>query len=49
MLVSKAFVYRLYPNTGQTAKLEWTLERCRELYNAARNILHQAGLARAVA
>jgi IS605 OrfB family transposase len=29
------FKYRLYPNKEQTAKLEWTLARCCELYNAA--------------
>src|SRR5256884_8200821 len=31
----KSFKYRMYPNKEATAKLEWILERCRELYNAA--------------
>lgn len=29
------YKYRLYPNKAQTEKLQWTLDRCRELYNAA--------------
>jgi len=33
--VRRAFLYRLYPNQGQSDKLDWTLNRCRELYNAA--------------
>ena len=31
----KAYKYRLYPNKEQTEKLQWVLDRCRELYNAA--------------
>ena len=31
----KAYKYRLYPNKQQTEKLQWTLDRARELYNAA--------------
>lgn len=31
----KAFKYRIYPTRKQTATLQWTLDRCRELYNAA--------------
>jgi putative transposase len=31
----KAFKYRLYPTKEQVSKLEWTLFRCCELYNAA--------------
>lgn len=31
----KAFKYRLYPTVTQSSKLEWTLRRCAELYNAA--------------
>jgi putative transposase len=31
----KAFKYKLEPTKVQVAKLTWTLERCRELYNAA--------------
>lgn len=31
----KAYRYRLYPNKQQVEKLQWTLDRCRELYNAA--------------
>lgn len=31
----KAYKYRLYPNKAQAEKLQWTLDRCRELYNAA--------------
>ena len=33
--VKRAYQYRGYPNVGQAAKLTWTLDRCRELYNAA--------------
>ena len=31
----KTYKYRLYPNKETTSKLYWTLNRCRELYNAA--------------
>jgi putative transposase len=31
----KTFKYRLYPNKEQAEELDWTLDRCRELYNAA--------------
>src|SRR5712691_7317463 len=31
----KAFKYRLYPNKAQEQALQETLQRCRELYNAA--------------
>lgn len=31
----KAYKYRLYPNKDMTNTLNWTLTRCRELYNAA--------------
>ena len=31
----KAYKYRLYPNKQQAEKLQWVLDRCRELYNAA--------------
>ena len=31
----KAYTYRLYPNKEQARKLQWTLDRARELYNAA--------------
>ena len=31
----KAYKYRLYPSRKQTEKLQWTLDRTRELYNAA--------------
>jgi putative transposase len=31
----KAYKYRLYPNKNQAEKLQWTLDRCREVYNAA--------------
>jgi putative transposase len=34
-LFLKAFRYRLYPTKRQVNTLEWTLRRCRELYNAA--------------
>ena len=30
----KAYKFRLYPTKKQEAKLFWTLNRCRELYNA---------------
>ena len=31
----RAYKYRLYPNKKQQEKLQWTLDRCRELYNAS--------------
>ena len=31
----KTYKFRLYPTKAQTEKLEWTLARCCELYNAA--------------
>jgi putative transposase len=31
----KTFKYRLSPTRKQAEKLQWTLNRCRELYNAA--------------
>lgn len=31
----RSFKYRLYPNKEQAEKLQWVLDRCRELYNAA--------------
>lgn len=31
----KAYKYRLYPTQKQATALQWTLDRCRELYNAA--------------
>ncbi len=31
----KAYKYRLYANKATTDKLQWVLDRCRELYNAA--------------
>lgn len=31
----RTYKYRLYPNKETTSKLYWTLNRCRELYNAA--------------
>src|SRR3989441_7948767 len=31
----KTFKYRIYPNKATSQKLDWTLTRCRELYNAA--------------
>jgi putative transposase len=31
----KAYKYRLYPNKQQAEKLQWTLDRARQLYNAA--------------
>lgn len=31
----KAYKYRLYPNAITEQKLDWTLRRCCELYNAA--------------
>ncbi|HZS79126.1 MAG TPA: transposase [Ktedonobacteraceae bacterium] len=30
----KAYKYRIYTNTTTTNKLQWVLDRCRELYNA---------------
>ncbi len=30
----KAYKYRIYANKATTEKLQWTLARCRELYNA---------------
>jgi transposase len=34
-LHNKAFKFRIYPTEKQIEKLEWTLRRCKELYNAA--------------
>ncbi len=31
----KAYKFRLYPTRKQIATLEWTLRRCKEVYNAA--------------
>ena len=31
----KTFKYRLYPKKDIVDKLQWTLDRCREVYNAA--------------
>jgi len=31
----KTFKYRIYPNKATVEKLQWILDRCRELYNAA--------------
>ena len=31
----KAYKYRIYANKHTTDKLHWTLDRCRELYNAS--------------
>lgn len=31
----RSYKYRLFPNKAQAEKLQWTLDRCRELYNAA--------------
>jgi len=33
--VLKAYKYRLYPNKATAEKLQWVLDRCRGLYNAA--------------
>ncbi len=30
----KAYTYRIYANKHTTQKLQWVLDRCRELYNA---------------
>ncbi len=30
----KAFKYRIYANKQTTKKLQWVLDRCRELYNS---------------
>lgn len=38
----KAFKYRLYANTATTKKLQWVLDRCRELYNAGLQERHGA-------
>lgn len=34
-MLKQAFKYRLYPTRKQAELLTWTLDRCRELYNAA--------------
>lgn len=31
----RSFKYRIYPDEAQARKLQWVLDRCRELYNAA--------------
>jgi len=30
----QAYTFRLYPTRKQVQALQWTLDRCRELYNA---------------
>src|SRR5436309_1979644 len=35
LMSMKAYKYRIYASKGTTEKLQWTLDRCRELYNAA--------------
>src|SRR5919108_6279188 len=35
VLVRKCYRYRLYPTNSQAEHLQWVLDRCRELYNAA--------------
>src|SRR5207248_11226044 len=34
-MLFKTFKYRLSPNRATEEKLQWVLDRCRELYNAA--------------
>lgn len=34
-MIRKAYKFRIYPNKATAEKLQWTLDRCRELYNAA--------------
>lgn len=34
MQIRKSFRYRVYPTKSQASKLQWWLDRCRELYNA---------------
>jgi putative transposase len=34
MEIRRAYCYQLYPTPTQVAELTWTLDRCRELYNA---------------
>src|SRR5436305_5170053 len=34
-LRNKAYRFRIYPTKKQIGKMEWTLRRCKELYNAA--------------
>src|SRR6266567_6118972 len=44
----KAYKYRIYPTKKQIGTLEWTLRRCKELYNAAlqerREAYHMCGV-----
>src|SRR5260370_34041756 len=35
LLGNKAYKFRIYPTQKQIGTLEWTLRRCKELYNAA--------------
>lgn len=47
MLRIKTYKYRLYPTKKQVQKLEWTLDKCRILYNSClidrRNHYEQTG------
>ncbi|MEO9058006.1 MAG: transposase [Ktedonobacteraceae bacterium] len=47
-MARRTYKYRVYPNKETTSKLYWTLNRCRELYNAAlserRDAYRYAGL-----
>lgn len=38
----KAYKYRIYTNIQTTEKLQWTLDRCRELYNVGLQERHDA-------
>src|SRR5579875_2690235 len=44
----RSYQYRIYPNSAQTEKLVWMLDRCRELYNAGleerREAYHMCGV-----
>lgn len=33
-MAMKAYKFRIYPNKATAEKLEWTLDRCRELYES---------------
>jgi putative transposase len=41
-VIRKSYKFRIYPSKSQTAKLETTLDLCRELYNAALQERHDA-------
>jgi len=47
-LRNKAYKFRIYPTHKQIGKMEWTLRRCKELYNAGATSTYLLTLSEAV-